>query len=80
MFIAMNSGVVFCYAPVCPASSGWVNLSPPLLPPMATLPSLTHPLSQTRNAIHTEILKLSLPNLMDSGEGDSAKLKMIVTR
>ena len=75
LLAVMNIAILLLFSS-SPASGGRILYLSSLLPPHggAALPL------QVRNAIHAEILKLCLPNLMDSGEGDSAKLKMIVAR
>ena len=45
---------------------------------ISTLP-LFHP-TQERNAFHSELLQLDLPNLVDTGEVESEKLKQVTTR
>lgn len=41
--------------------------------------SLFHP-TQERNAFHSELLQLDLPNLVDNGEVESEKLKQVTAR
>ena len=35
---------------------------------------------QERNGFHSELLQLELPNLVDSGEAESEKLKQVTAR
>ena len=45
----------------------------------STVQSVSIPL-QERNGFHSELLQLELPNLVDSGEAESEKLKQVTAR